>query len=251
MAIIKDLKIIRNQEIANNIYEMILESKELAETSKAGQFLHLKLHDQAKTLRRPISIASIDTRHHQIVILYRVVGHGTLEMSTYTPKDSINVMGPLGNGFDTETIQKDSRVLIIGGGIGVAPLYELAKQVSTKTNNVTMCFGFTTQGDIYYEAKFKQLGQVRYTTNDGTYGRQGYALDAIDDTESFDVIYACGPHALNEAIQKRFEHHDNVFLSLEERMACGMGACYGCETKDKKHRVCKDGPVFNAKEIQL
>ncbi|CAM3443619.1 dihydroorotate dehydrogenase electron transfer subunit [Erysipelothrix sp. HDW6B] len=251
MAIIKDIRIVQNQEIAHNIYEMILESKELAETSKAGQFLHLKLHDQAKTLRRPISIASIDKEHHRIVILYRVVGQGTLEMSTYTHGDSINVMGPLGNGFDTSSIKKDSKVLIIGGGIGVAPLYELAKQVSTMTNNVTMCFGFTTHSDIYYEDVFKQFGHVIYTTNDGTYGQQGYALDALNNKESFDMIYACGPHAMNVAIQNRFKHHQNLFLSLEERMACGMGACYGCETKDKKHRVCKDGPVFNAKEIQL
>lgn len=250
MARLTMMTIQSQKKIAHKIYEMILQCDEVSDI-EAGQFLHIRLKNQTTPLRRPISVASVNRENQTCTIVYRVVGQGTLEMSHYEQGDTVDILGPLGHGFDTSMIHESSRVLIVGGGIGIAPLYELTKTVAWKNAQIDCRLGYANDKDIYYLEKFEALSTVSVSTDDGSYGIKGHVFTDYDDSVSYDVIYACGPGALNKAVQAKFKDHPHVYISLEERMACGIGACYGCETKDKKHRVCKEGPVFNAKEVQL
>lgn len=250
MAKLNMMTILSQKKIAHQIYEMVL-SCESVTTIQAGQFLHIRLKNQSTPLRRPISVASVDRENNTCTIVYRVVGQGTLEMSHYEKGDKVDVLGPLGHGFDTSILKAGSRVLVVGGGIGIAPLYQLTKEAAWKNANIDCRLGYANDKDVYYLEKFEALAQVSVSTDDGSMGIKGHVFTDYDETLEYDAIYACGPEALNKAVQIKFEKHPHVYISLEERMACGIGACYGCETKDKKHRVCKEGPVFNAKEVQL
>lgn len=239
-----------NKAVAKNIYEMILSGDQVKEMKQAGQFLHLKMKDPSLILRRPISIAAIDD--FTCTLLYRVVGSGTQDMSSYRAGDVVDVLGPLGNGFDISFIQPNDAVLIVGGGIGVAPLYELGKRLKAKEAKLTFVLGFATQDDVYYENYFRLLGDVLITTDDGTQGVQGHVGKGVDGLNmNPDAVFACGPLPLNMFVQTRFSEHEHVYLSLEERMACGVGACHACDTKKKDKRVCTDGPVFHRSEVDL
>lgn len=239
------MKIISNDCIAKDTYEMILDAKGVQKI-KAGQFMHLKSGREDLLLRRPISIASYT--EDELKLVYKVVGEGTKAMTLFQPGDPVDALGPLGNGFDLLEVEE---VLIVGGGMGVAPLYQLAKEYSRHHVKVTSVLGFGSADMAYYIDKFKALGEVIVTTDDGSMGIKGNVGHVVDGLKEFDAIYACGPWPLLYYLQVTYEDHPHLYVSLEERMACGIGACYACDTKDKKHRICTEGPVFNIKEVEL
>ena len=246
--IVEDMTILSNKEIAKDIYEMVLEGKIVEFIRSSGQFLHLKMPREDLILRRPISIAAHDG--NQCTLLYRVVGDGTLEMSKLQAGDTINVLGPLGIGFHTSMLKEKQDVLLVGGGIGVAPLYQLARILHAEGHQVTSLLGFADQADIYYQEQFEALGKVIITTDDGSYGIHGHVGSGIESLKP-QVVYACGPTPLLRFVQNEFAHLEHVYLSMEERMACGVGACHACDTKKKDKRICKDGPVFHRDEVEL
>lgn len=235
------MKVLSNELIADVTFELILENKGLKVTP--GQFMHIKVPDQTLILRRPISIAKFD--EHQIHLIYKVVGDGTACLSQVEVGEKLDALGPLGTGFPLEK----GNILIVGGGMGVAPLYQLAK--SLRDENLTIVLGFGNQSMMYYVDKFEKLGRVYLTTDDGSVGVKGHVGTVLSGLGQFDAVYACGPIPLLYNVQKNYENLDKVYVSLEERMACGIGACYACDTKDKQYRVCHDGPVFKAKEVTI
>ena len=253
---LETMKVVSQQEIAPEIFELLLQG-EMVEAMKAGQFLHLRVHDDAHLLRRPISISSIDKANKQCRLIYRIEGSGTAIFSTLKTGDSLDVMGPQGNGFDLSDLEQHSRVLLVGGGIGVPPLLEVAKQLHERGVDVTTVLGFATKDAVILEDELAEFGQVFVTTDDGSYRTQGNVSVVIDefDTE-FDAIYSCGAPGMMKYINQTFYNHPRAYLSLESRMACGMGACYACvlkvpESETINQRVCEDGPVFKTGTVVL
>lgn len=238
-----------NKQIAVGTYEMILDAPTV-EHVDSGQFIHMKLLQENHILRRPFSVAHF--AKGELTILYKVVGQGTDEMTTYKVGQELDILAPLGHGFETEWIEPKDNVVLVGGGIGIAPLYQLACEISEKVLNLTIVLGFTHTSEAYYVDEFKRLGHVIVTTMDGELGMHGHVGVALDVLQtSVQGVYACGPLPLLIHVQQRFSELEHTYLSLEERMACGMGGCHGCDTKDKKYRVCYDGPVFKAQEVEL
>lgn len=247
------ITVVKNEQIAEGIYDMWAEAGEIALRAKPGQFLSLYCSDASRLLPRPISICETDKKTARIRLIYRVVGKGTEEFSRLKSGDKIGCLGPLGNGFALET----GRALIIGGGIGIPPLLELAKRLDCEKNIV---LGFR---NIPFLVKdFERYGRVFLATEDGSAGIKGNVLDAVNRYGlKADVIYACGPLAMLKGIKDfAAEHKIRAQLSLEERMACGIGACLACVCKSvavdshtnvNNKRICTDGPVFYADEIVL
>ena len=253
---LETMKVVSQQEIAPAIFELVLQG-EMVEAMKAGQFLHLRVPDDAHLLRRPISISSIDKANKQCHLIYRIEGSGTAIFSTLKAGDSLDVMGPQGNGFDLSDLDQRSRVLLVGGGIGVPPLFEVAKQLHERGVDVTTVLGFATKDAVILEDELVEFGQVFVTTDDGSYRTQGNVSVVIDefDTE-FDAIYSCGAPGMMKYINQTFYNHPRAYLSLESRMACGMGACYACvlkvpDSETVSQRVCEDGPVFKTGTVVL
>lgn len=244
-------EIIENKEIVNGIYKMEFSTDKIAKESKAGQFLQIKVNGLIDPLlRRPISINEI--KENNLIIYYKVVGKGTDLLTQIKKGGHLDVIGPLGNGFDTS--YKDLKIAIVGGGIGIAPLLETAKVLSTK-NNIDTYLGFND--DVYLCEEFKCVsGEVKLSTVTGKVGHKGYITEVLlKDMKKYDMIIACGPALMLKEI-KRISEEFNVpcQLSLEERMGCGFGACVGCsiETTDNQmKKVCVDGPVFLASEVNL
>ena len=247
-SIVEDMKIISNREIAKDIYEMILEGKITSFINGSGQFLHLKMPSEHLLLRRPISIAAYNDT--QSTLLYRVVGQGTLEMSQLKEGETINALGPLGQGFKINQLSEQTEVLLVGGGIGVAPLYQLALDLHEAGHKVTSVLGFADKDDIYYAGEFAKVGKVIITTDDGSHGIKGHVGMGTDGINP-QAVYACGPTPLLKFVQNEYADLDHVYISMEERMACGVGACHACDTKKKNKRICKDGPVFHRDEVEL
>lgn len=253
----EDMTIVSQREIAPKIFEMVLSGK-MVEEMRAGQFLHLRVPDPSKLLRRPISISEIDREMGRATLIYRVEGAGTEVLSKLTTGDRVDTMGPQGNGFDLSVISKDQTALLIGGGIGVPPLLETAKQLAAKGVKLTSVIGFAHKEAVILEEKLRQYGDVFVTTDDGSYGIKGYVSTIIDGFDWVaDAIYACGAPGMLNYVDKKFEKHPHAFISMEERMACGMGACYACvvplknATESANKRVCEDGPVFPTGTIVL
>jgi len=246
------LKILENKEIAKEVYMMKIYSKELDfKDFLPGTFINIKVGSGADPmLRRPISIFETNKEERTISIIYKVMGRGTELMSLMKEGELLDVLGPLGTGFP---IQDESRkVLLVGGGVGVPPLYELGKRLRENGVEVETILGFRDSDSIFCEKDFKKLGPVHIATEDGSYGTHGYVTDAIrEKNPEFDTIYACGPKLMLKALDETYSETKKGFLSFEERMACGIGACYGCmvDTKDGLKRVCKDGPVFRLGEV--
>lgn len=238
------MRILSNKEIAQDTYELVLDAPHA--NVEPGQFMHLKSGREDLILRRPISIASY--RKNEMKLVYKVVGQGTESISKFVPGDTVDALGPLGSGYKVLDFEN---VLIVGGGMGVAPLYQLGKELFEKGAKITFVLGFGTAKMAYYTEKFMRLGTVHITTDDGSLGTKGHVGTIVDTLGSFDAIYSCGPLPLLNYVKTKYETHPNLYISLEERMACGIGACYACDTKDKKHRVCTDGPVFNANEVEI
>jgi len=253
---LENMKVIAQEEIAPAIFKLVLEG-EMVEAMKAGQFLHLRVPDDAHLLRRPISISTIDKLKEQCHLIYRIEGSGTAIFSSLKPGDSLDVMGPQGNGFDLSGLNKDSKVLLVGGGIGVPPLLEVAKQLHERGVEITTVLGFATKDAVILEDELAQYSQVFVTTDDGSYGTQGNVSVVINECDTeFDAIYSCGAPGMMKYINQTFHDHPRAYLSLESRMACGMGACYACvlkvpDSETVSQRVCEDGPVFKTGTVVL
>ena len=250
--------VISQEKIAEDIYSMWLKAEPVAAEAVPGQFISMYTNDGAKLLPRPISLCEIDKEKGALRVVYRVTGEktGTKQFSQMKAGDPLEVMGPLGNGFDLET-GKEKKALLFGGGIGVPPMLELAKELDCEK---TIVLGY--RDELFLNKEFEQYGKVVIATEDGSCGTKGNVLDAIR-AESVDgqVIYSCGPTPMLRALkQYAADKGIEAWISLEEKMACGIGACLACvcKSKDVDHhtnvhnkRICKDGPVFNAQEVEL
>ena len=234
-------KILSNTALTNNVYKMVLGGDTSAITA-AGQFVNIQL--DGLFLRRPISVC--DYNENTLTIIYKVVGKGTQAMSEMTD-GQLDILTGLGNGYDL-SVSGDHPVLV-GGGVGVPPMYNLAKKLLCEGKEVTVILGFNTKSEIFYEEEFKNLGcDVLVTTVDGSYGIKGFVTDALKDV-SYSYFYSCGPEPMLKALCKATSTSGQ--LSFEERMGCGFGACMGCSCKTLTgyKRICKDGPVMRKEEI--
>lgn len=245
-------------ELAHNIFEMKLVGKLVKEIKSPGQFVHVRVSDSYDMLlRRPISIASIDEEANEITLLYRAEGGGTKALSKKREGDEVDVLGPLGNGFPTEATNVGETAYLIGGGIGVPPLYELSKQLTAKGVTCVHVLGFQSENVVFYEDEFNALGETHIVTVDGSAGTQGFVTNVMEKLgNQFATYYSCGPMPMLTAVQNAYEGKKG-FLSFEQRMGCGVGACFACvcETTDKSDKayikVCSDGPVFPAGVVAI
>ena len=213
--------------------------------TRSGQFINIEL--EGKFLRRPISVSDYDAT--TVTIIYKVVGSGTEQMREMKAGQKLDILTGLGNGFNTEN--EAQRPLLVGGGVGVPPLYNLAKRLLQEGKKPMVILGFNTKSEIFYEEQFKALGvEVYCSTADGSYGVKGFVTDVIREKElKFDYLYTCGPLPMLKALYDATEVEGE--FSFEERMGCGFGACMGCSCKTKygNKRICKDGPVLKREEI--
>ena len=256
----KENAVVLSQErIAQDIYSMWIRT-EAALEAKPGQFISMYTNDGSKLLPRPISICEINRAEGSLRVVYRVTGEntGTEEFSRMKAGDVLPVIGPLGNGFPLERAA-GKKAFLMGGGIGVPPILELAKQIDCDAKQVIVGY---RDSETFLRDEFEQNGQVYISTEDGSEGTKGNVMDAIRENGlEADIIYACGPTPMLRAIKAYAEEKGiECWLSLEERMACGIGACLACvcQTKEKDHhsnvnnkRICKDGPVFLSTEVEI
>ena len=233
--------IISNTALTDSVYKMVLSGDTSAITAP-GQFVNIQL--DGMFLRRPISVCDYD--EETLTIVYKVVGKGTEAMSAMAPGKQLDILTGLGNGYDM-TLSGDYP-LLIGGGVGVPPMYNLAKKLIAQGKQVHVILGFNTQSEIFYEEEFKALGaSVTVTTVDGSYGVKGFVTNALP--ENYTYFYTCGPEPMLKAVYKATATSGQ--MSFEERMGCGFGACMGCSCKTLTgyKRICKDGPVMKKEEI--
>ncbi len=234
--------ILENKALTASVYQMVLEGDTSALTAP-GQFVNLQL--AGKFLRRPISVC--DYNEKTITLLYKVVGEGTLQMSRMAVGEQVDVLVGLGNGFDTA--KSGETPVLIGGGVGIPPMYRLCKDLLSQGKSVQVILGFNTKEEIFYEEQFKALGATVYvTTVDGSYGAKGFVTDVLK-TLNYTYFYTCGPMPMFKAVEATATTSGQY--SFEERMGCGFGACMGCSCKTKygNKRICKDGPVLEREEI--
>lgn len=246
-------KIVRQENIASDIFSMIIQAEEIVSQAKPGQFIDLYSADGSRLLPRPISICELDSEAGTLRIVYRIVGAGTREFSELTSEHTIEIMGPLGNGFTLE----DKKAILIGGGIGIPPMLQLAKELDCEKSIV---LGY--RDEEFLSSEFKPYGDVYMSSDNGAFGVKGTVLDAIKEYGiDGSIIYACGPTPMLKAVSEyALANNISAQLSLEERMACGVGACLACVCKSKEidshskvknKRVCKEGPVFYAGEVEF
>lgn len=281
--------VVDQNALGRGIYDLTLKTTNIAKAAKAGQFVSVYSNDKSKLLPRPISLCGIDRDEDTIRLVYRVTGEntGTEEFSKLVMGDKIRILGPLGNGF---TVEPGKKAFLVGGGIGVPPMLQLAKDINSGVVQTTGAVDTNTQEKGQTEEKqinghgkkicdmniimgyrdentflldeFKEQADSFVATEDGSVGTKGNVIDAIKENGlEADVIYACGPMPMLRALKAYAMEHDmECYVSMEERMACGIGACLACvcKTKDKdahsnvnNKRICKEGPVFNAKEVEL
>ncbi|MBR4843553.1 MAG: dihydroorotate dehydrogenase electron transfer subunit [Alistipes sp.] len=236
--------ILSNEPLTPVVYRMVLEG-DTQYITRSGQFINIEL--EGKFLRRPISVSDYDAT--TVTIIYKVVGSGTEQMREMKAGQKLDILTGLGNGFNTEN--EAQRPLLVGGGVGVPPLYNLAKRLLEEGKKPMVILGFNTKSEIFYEEQFKALGvEVYCSTADGSYGVKGFVTDVIREKElQFDYLYTCGPLPMLKALYDATEVEGE--FSFEERMGCGFGACMGCSCKTKygNKRICKDGPVLKREEI--
>ncbi len=234
-------KILLNENIARDVYKMVLEG-DTSKITKPGQFINILL--EGKFLRRPISVC--DCSENAVTIIYKVVGEGTEQLSKMKKGEELDVLTGLGNGY---TLKNTEKPVLIGGGVGVPPLFYLAKKLIESGVTPAVILGFNYENEIFLENEFKALGCKTYvTTADGSYGIKGFVTDALKNIE-YDYFYTCGPMPMFKAIEAAAKTSGQ--FSFEERMGCGFGACMGCSCKTKygSKRICKDGPVLEREEI--
>lgn len=245
--------------IAPGIYDMWIKTG-LAKEARPGQFINIYPKDRSTLLPRPISICEADGTRDLIRVVYRQAGKGTEEFSHYHAGAHIDILGTLGNGFPLEK-GKGKRCILMGGGIGIPPMVQLSKELKKEAKEVIVVVGYR-DADLFLDTELKQNGKLYIATEDGSVGTGGNVMDAVAENGlDGDVIFACGPMPMLRAIKKYAEEKQiKAYISLEERMACGVGACLGCVCKTtgkdshshvNNARVCTDGPVFEAKEVTL
>lgn len=252
----ENVEITKKSRLSSDIYEIYFKSESIAKAAKPGQFINVYINDDSKLLPRPISICEV--KNDEIRLDFRVVGAGTSEMASYEVGDKITVTGPIGNGYDVDYINNNFKhIVLFGGGIGIPPMLELSKRINIEK---TVILGY--RDELFLNEDFADYGNVIITSESGEWGTKGNVLNAFDEHEiTADVFAGCGPKVMLNAI-KNVAVQKNIpfFMSLEERMACGVGACLACVCKTTSKdahsnvnnaRVCVDGPVFEAKEVEL
>ncbi|WP_346698697.1 dihydroorotate dehydrogenase electron transfer subunit [Catenibacillus scindens] len=243
------------KKLAQDVYSMWLAVGSMADEAKPGQFISIYSNDSSRLLPRPISICEVDREFRSIRVVYRVVGAGTEEFSHLKAGQRVSVMGPLGNGY---TLKQEGRALLVAGGIGIPPMLELAKNLDCEKDIV---LGYK-DSQTFLASELEDYGNVYIATEDGSVGTKGNVMDAIRQHGlTADKIYSCGPTPMLRAVKDfSVEKSIECEISLEEKMACGIGACLACVCKSKdvdahthvnNKRICKDGPVFNALEVEL
>ena len=233
--------ILENKALTKDVFKMVLEGDTSAITAP-GQFVNIQL--EGKFLRRPISVC--DWSDTTLTIIYKVVGKGTEQMKAMAAGEKLDILTGLGNGYDMTLA--GSHPVLIGGGVGVPPMYNLAKKLIGEGKAVHVILGFNTQSEVFYEEEFKALGcTVQVTTVDGSYGVKGFVTDALP--ENYTYFYTCGPEPMLKAVYRATKTSGQ--MSFEERMGCGFGACMGCSCKTLTgyKRICKEGPVMKKEEI--
>ena len=252
--------VISQKQIAPSIFDLWI-GTELAKDVKPGQFVGVFPKDKSTLLPRPISICEVKEDGSALRIVYRIAGQGTKEFSGLAEGDEIRILGVLGNGFSVEQ-GAGKKLFLMGGGIGIPPMLELAKQLSKQPGTTVQCIMGYRDEMTFLKEDLERYGKVYVATEDGSVGTKGNVMDAIRENDlKADVIFACGPMPMLRAIKKYAEEKDlPAYISLEEHMACGVGACLGCvvKTKEVDHhshvhnaRICTDGPVFEAKEVEI
>ena len=248
--------VISQREIAANIYDMWIETR-MAKEARPGQFIGVFPKDKSTLLPRPISICEVNEEKTALRIVYRIAGQGTKEFSSFAAGDSVEILGVLGNGFPLEE-GKNKKVFLMGGGIGVPPILQLAKELEAEKQVVV---GYR-DSSLFLKEELDKYADVTVATEDGSVGTKGNVMDAIRENGlDAELIYACGPMPMLRAIKRYAEEKGiKAYISLEEHMACGVGACLGCvvKTKEVDHhshvhnaRICTDGPVFDAEEVDI
>lgn len=235
-------EILSNAALTQSVYKMVL-SGDTSAITNAGQFVNIRL--DGHFLRRPISVCDYDDA--TLTIIYKVVGKGTQEMSQMLPKTELDLLTGLGNGYDLS--KSGDRPVLLGGGVGVPPMYNLAKKLVAQGKSVTVILGFNTKDEVFYENEFRALGcNVIVTTADGSYGIKGFATTPLEQL-AYTYFYVCGPEPMLKAVHKATVTSGE--MSFEERMGCGFGACMGCSCKTLTgyKRICKEGPVMKKEEI--
>ena len=251
-------KVISQETLAEGVFSMWIDTPDISKDAKEGQFISLYCKDGTKLLPRPISICEINEERTALRIVYRVVGGGTKEFSTYQAGDYIEILGPLGNGF----MVQEGSALLIAGGIGIPPIVELGKAIKKAgIGSIDIVVGYR-DNETFLVKELEKIGQVHIATEDGSVGIKGNVMDCIREKKLLaDNIYSCGPTPMLRAV-KEFGTANNIStqLSLEEKMACGIGACLACVCQSKEKdshtnvnnkRICKDGPVFFAQEVEI
>lgn len=255
----EQVTVVSQEMLADGIFSMWLKTQ-ASQTAKPGQFISMYTNDGSKLLPRPISICEIDKANGRLRVVYRVTGEntGTEQFSRLQPGDTLSVIGPLGNGFPLEKAS-GKKVFLMGGGIGVPPILELAKQIQCDKKQIVVGY---RDAHTFLKEEFEANGELYISTEDGSVGTKGNVMDAIRENGlEADMIYACGPTPMLRAIKAYAEENGlECYISLEERMACGIGACLACvcKSKEKDHhsnvnnkRICKDGPVFLSTEVEI
>ncbi len=247
--------VVEQKEIASGIYSLWIQTEQIAKEAKPGQFLSLYSRDESRMLPRPISICEIDRESGKLRMVYRIAGKGTEEFSHLATGDRIEVLGPLGNGFPLDTGAK--KAFLMGGGIGIPPMVQLAKELDME---VQVIAGY--RDEQFLADELAANGSLYIATEDGSAGTKGNVMDSVrEHALTADIIYACGPKPMLRAIKAYAEEQGiPCWISMEERMACGIGACLACVCQSKEvdghthvhnKRVCKDGPVFLSTEVEL
>ena len=256
-------ELVKKEELKPDIFKFSVKAPSIVEKSKPGNFVEIRVSDQVEPfLRRPISIYNLDRENGILEFIFQVKGKGTKILAQKEIRSKIDIIGPIGYG--TFQYENYKNIAIIGGGIGVFPLYELAKCAKEADKNVNIYLGFRSKDFVVLEEEFKNVAnQFILTTDDGSYAKKGFAINYLEkDIEAgkIDSIYACGPLPMLKSIQKlAMEKGIPCQISLEEKMACGLGVCLGCAVKTAKSskespeywHVCKAGPVFNAKDVEI
>ncbi|TYZ29646.1 dihydroorotate dehydrogenase electron transfer subunit [Selenomonas caprae] len=245
-----DANIVSQQELYDQVFQLVVKAPEVAALAEAGQFVQLRILNSNCLLRRPVGIAAADKEKGTVAFIYRVVGKGTKAISELKAGDTINVLGPLGHGFDTAA----KKPLIVGGGMGLSPVLFYAATMQGKAD---VLMGGKTCGELFWQELFAgKVQDIFCTTDDGSLGTKGFTTTLLPELlakKDYDIVVACGPEIMMKGIAKiAKEHGVRCQVSLEKRMGCGLGACLSCSidtTDGKRKKVCKDGPVFEAGEV--
>ena len=246
-------QVLSQARLSEDVYDLWIQAPDIVREAKAGQFVSVYSRDGAHLLPRPISICELNRAEGSLRLVYRTVGYGTREFSRLAGGDTLEILGPLGNGFPLT----EKKAMLIGGGIGIPPMLELAKELTGEKEIVA---GY--RDALFLKDDLEQYGRVTVATEDGSAGVHGNVLDAVREKQlSAEVIYACGPSPMLRAVKAyAAENGLECWLSLEEKMACGIGACLACVCQSREvdghshvhnKRICKDGPVFAAEEVEF